>query len=236
MGTLERGLDFGQTLNDSIWRMAQTAKALVAANGIVVYAIAPGGRLGQLLWAEEDEKRCAAYFSDFHHDDPLSPENCLARQSEVVWLHERIAENSLACRRYFSGFMRPYGLTDAAEMFLAGAGALPALGFSLLRDAQFPCFSAAELSALRNFHGLADRLYRMLGMSLQHEPRQHLGHRFPALTLRELDVAAGIVDGLSNKLIARQENMALPTVKTHIQNIYRKCGISSRSELVRLAC
>lgn len=236
MGTLEPASAFGQALNDSIRRMALTAKSLVAANGVVVYSIGQGGRLDQLLWSEEDERRCQAYFSDFHRDDPLAPEHCFQADCRIVWLNERMADNSLACRRYFAEFMCPFGLVDAAEMFLPGAGALPTLGFSLLRNAQFPTFTAGELAALDTFHGLADRMYRMLAAAEIREPRQHLGHRFPVLTSRELDVAAGIVDGLSNKLIARQENMALPTVKTHIQNIYRKCGVSSRSELVRLAC
>ena len=52
------------------------------------------------------------------------------------------------------------------------------------------------------------------------------------LTPRELDVLGAIMDGLTNKLIARQLDISLHTVKFHVEALLRKLGVSSRTEAV----
>lgn len=226
----------GPALDELIRRTATTAKALVGANGLVVYRVAADGQFGDLLFADEDQRRCAAYRSGHYRDDPLAPAACLKQPARVLCLHERLAADGAAERRYFSEFMRPYGLVDAAEMFIGGTDNRPLLGFSLLRNIARPWYSPAELGALADFQGLAEQLFGYLAPIAADNARQRLGRRFPALTPRELDVAIGIADGLANKLIARREGLALSTVKTHLQSVFRKCGVVNRSELVRLAC
>ncbi len=53
-------------------------------------------------------------------------------------------------------------------------------------------------------------------------------------TERELDMIDGIIQGKSNRQIAEMRNLSGNTVKTHIQKIFKKAGVSSRSELVYL--
>jgi two-component system, NarL family, nitrate/nitrite response regulator NarL len=50
------------------------------------------------------------------------------------------------------------------------------------------------------------------------------------LTAREREVMVLIEDGLSNKQIARQLCIELPTVKNHVHSILEKLGATSRSE------
>jgi DNA-binding NarL/FixJ family response regulator len=45
-------------------------------------------------------------------------------------------------------------------------------------------------------------------------------------------VAELLRDGCCNKEIARQLNVGLPTVKTHLINLFRKLEVGSRTELV----
>ncbi len=54
------------------------------------------------------------------------------------------------------------------------------------------------------------------------------------LTAREWDVANRVAQRMSNKAIAKDLSIARRTVTTHLSNIYRKLGISSRGELVDL--
>ncbi len=61
------------------------------------------------------------------------------------------------------------------------------------------------------------------------EMLQHYG-----LTEREQDVALLLIQGLPYKEIAAQLYISMPTVKTHVSNIYRKCKVSSRLELMAL--
>ncbi|MDB5799064.1 MAG: putative two-component response regulator [Rhodocyclales bacterium] len=54
------------------------------------------------------------------------------------------------------------------------------------------------------------------------------------LTDREREVLAQIVDGLSNKQIARVLDLSPRTVETHRANLFEKLGVDSLAQLVRL--
>lgn len=55
--------------------------------------------------------------------------------------------------------------------------------------------------------------------------------RTQSLTERELIVSQLVISGKQNKEIAEELFVSLSTVKTHINNIYKKLGIASRKEL-----
>lgn len=51
------------------------------------------------------------------------------------------------------------------------------------------------------------------------------------LTVRETQVVALLLEGLSNKGIARQLGLSPETVKDHLGRIYSKLDVSGRTEL-----
>ncbi len=55
------------------------------------------------------------------------------------------------------------------------------------------------------------------------------------LTPREMEVVGCIVEGCSNRDIARQFNLSEETVKRHLSNIFDKTGVSTRLELAMFA-
>jgi DNA-binding NarL/FixJ family response regulator len=55
------------------------------------------------------------------------------------------------------------------------------------------------------------------------------------LTPRELDVLEGIIEGFTNKIIARQLGISLHTVKFHVESVFRKLGARTRAEAVAKA-
>jgi len=55
------------------------------------------------------------------------------------------------------------------------------------------------------------------------------------LTEREREVLKCLVDGQSNKEIARSLGLSDGTVKVHLHNIYEKTGVNNRTSLVALA-
>jgi DNA-binding CsgD family transcriptional regulator len=55
------------------------------------------------------------------------------------------------------------------------------------------------------------------------------------LTPREIEVLSTIGEGLTNKLIARRLNISLHTVKFHIESLFRKLGVRTRTEAVAKA-
>lgn len=55
------------------------------------------------------------------------------------------------------------------------------------------------------------------------------------LTEREMSVLQLAARGMSNKEIAQQLNLAMPTIKAHLVNIFNKMGVASRTEAVLFA-
>jgi DNA-binding NarL/FixJ family response regulator len=55
------------------------------------------------------------------------------------------------------------------------------------------------------------------------------------LTEREIDVLNALTDGLSNKAISKRLWLSEQTVKFHLTSIYRKLGVSSRTEAIAMA-
>ena len=58
---------------------------------------------------------------------------------------------------------------------------------------------------------------------------------FPTLTTRELEILRRVAAGASNSAIARELFVTEQTVKFHLSNIYRKLGVSNRTEASRRA-
>ncbi|MGA2881979.1 MAG: response regulator transcription factor [Bryobacteraceae bacterium] len=72
---------------------------------------------------------------------------------------------------------------------------------------------------------------------------QFLAERYPHfetkwqgnLTERELTVLHGVVDGLSNRKIGDQIGVSESTIKATLQHLFKKSGVRTRSQLVRIA-
>ena len=60
-------------------------------------------------------------------------------------------------------------------------------------------------------------------------------HKTYGLTPRELEVVGCIVEGCSNRDIAKQFSLSEETVKRHLSNIFDKTGVSTRLELALFA-
>jgi two-component system, NarL family, nitrate/nitrite response regulator NarL len=58
---------------------------------------------------------------------------------------------------------------------------------------------------------------------------------FSGLTQREREVMSLLVQGLPNKEISQRLKIEVVTVALHLRSIYRKLGVSSRTQAVRLA-
>lgn len=164
----------------------------------------------------------AAYLEHYRHLDPLRPSHCSAGGA-VVPLHEGMARQGEADNRLYQGFLRRHAVVDVVEV-IARVDGRPAAGISLLRDAAQGRFEAADLARLEPLHALM----QMAAASLPGVPADEP----PQLTARERQIAQLLRDGASNKLLARQLGIGLPTVKTHLLNLFRKVGARNRTELV----
>jgi DNA-binding NarL/FixJ family response regulator len=81
------------------------------------------------------------------------------------------------------------------------------------------------------------RLLTQVVEALRHkvdEMEGSLSEMREALTDREQEVIIYAVQGMTNKQIATQLGISAKTVKTHLQNVFRKLKITRRGQLLRL--
>ena len=96
-----------------------------------------------------------------------------------------------------------------------------------------PCSKKAIFSSINrclenNTTGRKEQLTQHLSIKLNTLPgKKHL-------TKRELEVFNHLVSGMSDKLMAEELSVTLPTIKFHLQNIYRKSGLNGRKGLLKI--
>lgn len=83
-------------------------------------------------------------------------------------------------------------------------------------------------SALRQ--AMEGTVFSAIGLPEKNDPARVAG-----LTERETAILAALARGLSNEAIGKELWVAEQTVKFHLTNIYRKLGVSNRTEAARLA-
>jgi DNA-binding NarL/FixJ family response regulator len=110
--------------------------------------------------------------------------------------------------------------------------------FSLLRMAPAEAFSEDDQQHARAVQPLLEAAL-VPALRDQRPMRTHLRHGGDVdavirsnLTHREQQIARLVRNGLSNKEIARDLALAQPTVKTHLLRMFRKLGVSSRTEMI----
>lgn len=163
------------------------------------------------------------YVARYMRHDPLHPARLVRQPRNVVALGEALPAAQRSASRY-APFLASSQLVDVVEILLRRQGRVVA-GFSLLRQGHMPGFAAEELRLLHSVHGLLDMaLERILS-----QPSAVVSGI--ALTGREAEVAALLSAGACNKTIARELDIGLATVKTHLLHLFRKFDVSSRTAL-----
>ena len=99
----------------------------------------------------------------------------------------------------------------------------------LLKDMEPEDLLAAIDQTLNGSTVIGERLNGLLARAIREEAttsqRDHA-----ALTRREQEILDGLVQGRSNKLIARSLDITEATVKVHVKNLLKKLGFRSRLE------
>jgi non-specific serine/threonine protein kinase len=88
---------------------------------------------------------------------------------------------------------------------------------------------AAFRQAFRRGAGLSDE--QVLALALEQPPVEEAPREEVPLTRRELEVAHLIGYGLSNREMAEQLGISQRTVESHVENVLRKLGFGSRTQV-----
>jgi DNA-binding CsgD family transcriptional regulator len=101
------------------------------------------------------------------------------------------------------------------------------LAFNLLRPHLAQAYSNA-----RKYHKLQETLSQ-LQQSLAEKTLPSLNSlKLLELSQRETEVLTLVIQGKNNKAIAAQMNVGISTVRKHLENIYQKLDVQSRTEAI----
>jgi DNA-binding CsgD family transcriptional regulator/signal transduction histidine kinase len=110
------------------------------------------------------------------------------------------------------------------------------LTFALADNGLVEAHLAALRPALAHVEQLGGQIETRSGEGWSFELLLRFATRPPVeLTTREIEVLALVADGLTNKAIASRLHVSARTVNFHLDNIYSKLGVSSRTEAVVIA-
>ncbi|ECT4202954.1 LuxR family transcriptional regulator [Salmonella enterica] len=157
------------------------------------------------------------YLEHFQPLDPLSPSRFGQQVITVATMTPGICARH---RHYYHEFMLPNHVCDMIEIFIRRGHRIIA-GISLMRDIPFSSEESLRAQAVQPVLGLAI-----------HDSLQEDNDLASILTAKEREIVGMVCEGASNKLIARQLNISLSTVKTHLRNIFAKTEVINRTELV----
>lgn len=137
---------------------------------------------------------------------------------EPLKLSDFLSESKLNANAWYTTVQRPRDVKHELKLWLpARNGTLP--GFFLLRGPgrrDFDERDRAVLALLRpHLTAIRERWERR--------------HRPSPLTEREAEVLELVANGLTNRQIAHHLNVAPPTVRAHLEHIYAKLGVHTRT-------
>ncbi|WP_192553546.1 helix-turn-helix transcriptional regulator [Pseudomonas sp. IzPS59] len=161
------------------------------------------------------------YLDNYRPLDPLQPHHCLAIGHTVVPLQRAMRDQRRSDCRHYRRFLQHYEVADVVEV-IAYTNTAPRAAISLMRNSAQGPFTEAHLTCLAGLQGL-------LEIAVAHLPVEP---ELDFLTPREQQIALLLRQGATNKQLACDLQMGLATVKTHLLNLFRKLGVSNRTELV----
>lgn len=197
---------------------------VVPASCFAFYRIDPQLRARDFQLLRMDARTHRDYLDHYRDFDPLQPALCRDERRAVVPLREAMARQPGNSQLIYQSFLARHGIRDVVEV-ITHDRLRPVVGISLLRTGNLSPFDADDLQRLEGLRGLLDLAVRRLP-----EIRDD---SLTGFTPRERQIALFLREGLSNKDLARQLDMGLATVKTHLIHLFRKTGARSRTELVR---
>ncbi|AVR05090.1 helix-turn-helix transcriptional regulator [Pluralibacter gergoviae] len=198
-------------------RCLQTIAQLIPLSSAVFYRVDARQMPQNYVLHNVAENTHRQYLEHFQSHDPLLPVHFHHQRASVVTMTPvRVAR----CRHYYHDFMLPNNMRDMTEIFIRRRQGIVA-GISLMRDTPF---SEEERQRVGAILPLVDLV---IGDALQDE------EAFSGLlTLKEREILDLVKEGASNKIIARELNISLSTVKTHLRHIFSKTEVVNRTELV----
>ena len=183
-----------------------------------------------------DENLCA-YETHYQFCDPITP--ALQRRRRATAVAEIISRRRLESTEFFNDFLARDGLHFGMNYY-AYAGGFNIGDLRLWRARDKDDFSCREVeildligpaftNAMRTALAREGHEYGLLSLM---DALDHV-QAHTTLTRREKEIAFAVLLGKSDRQIADECGIAYTTVRTHLNHVFEKLGVSSRNQLFR---
>ncbi|MBU9224630.1 helix-turn-helix transcriptional regulator [Burkholderia multivorans] len=203
---------------------------ILRTDKMLFYAVDGAAERPNFVYRDIDEDLTRRYLSSVRDIDPFNTERALLSKSSVEVASQGAARVPHGDR--FMDFFRTYGFGEIVELFFRDATHRLRGGLSIpLTHAQSNEENVRRIvSTVVNCHHFIE--FNFLGQcanvsNTNAEERMDDFH----LSKREAQVARLIADGRSNHEISEALFISLATVKSHLNNIFEKVHVNSRTAL-----
>ena len=204
---------------------------LIAVDGLRFNIYMPSIDLNEEVASDKDvDSMVRDYVKNFWLYDPMHPSNFEDTDTVVITNSILMSDFAWQKTQIFKEFFRPNGFFHNADVFFRQQDRIIAV-LTLLRKDAIRRFSDTEVELLKKIQPFVQYSLNETYLPKRIHNRSSLAEKY-GLTARELDVIELALTGASNKILVRQLKISLPTLRTHLQNIYSKVDVHSNSELI----
>ena len=204
---------------------------LVAADLARFHVFSPLQKLSERAYSKAEKASMEAeYEKRFWRFDPLHPSRYEGSGVAVVSNSMLMPLTEWKVTEIYQQFLKPHGYVHDVDVFFRQNEKIIGV-LTLLRCNENDPFGERDVTILRNLQPFMEYTLSHVFLPERIRGREQLREKYD-LTSRELDVLEYALTGLSNKELVRHLAMGLPTLRTHLQNIYRKADVHSTSELI----
>jgi ATP/maltotriose-dependent transcriptional regulator MalT len=194
------------------------------------YLVGPNMRHRGLVTHNMAKAEDKLYQSRYMHMDPLNPSLHENSGATVIHMDSLLSPKVIDQLAYYQDFLKPMNYRYVADMFFRSGGKIIAV-ITLLREKKQGPFLENELDVLRKLQPFLEYSLNEVYLPQRITERKTIEEKYQ-MTSRELDVLELVLSGAGNKVIARELMLGLPTIKTHLQHMYRKARVATRTELL----
>ncbi len=170
------------------------------------------------------------YLQTFYKLDPLHPSQFTdTDNATIVKMNDLVTAQERRNHPYYTDFVSPWGIQDIVELFLRVDNRLVA-GFALFISRQQPEMRREDLRRTEQLHQFMQYTLEQSLEAPKHNRFEEFCNSYQ-LTPKERMVVELVSRGLPNKTIASNLDCSLATVKTHLQHIFSKVGVNSKTEI-----
>ncbi len=204
---------------------------LVAADLARFLVFSPLQNLNERAYSKAEKVSMEAeYKKRFWRFDPLHPSRYEGSGVAVVSNSMLMPLTDWKATEIYQQFLKPHGYVHDVDVFFRQNEKIIGV-LTLLRSNEAVPFSERDMSILKNVQPFMEYTLSHVFLPERIRDREQLRKKYD-LTSRELDVMEYALTGLSNKELVRHLAIALPTLRTHLQNIYQKVDVHSTSEMI----